>query len=382
MKDDIRNIINLEKIGTIGSSLSLNTQLPSKDSIVKLIPLEYLEHGLKVLIDGKLYIAFIEGKIPLKEEIIAVVTNTNPFSLSLSLIKFLKDDEDHLINQVLKKFQLPKRKSLKNIIPQVVIEDKNLIKSKILELEELMNNLKVEGLEFSLLVDLIWSSSNVSKAMISDLYENLFNEPFEEVCSNLFESIKLLQFSELPQFIVQKINNELIYDPDTNNSGSLLNKIEPISELIKHFSNDTQYRGSIEKDINGFIQYGTKYILQKSVLKDYDFLPDFIAVKRESEIILVLYSIKKVVSVKNQTVYKIYFKNDNLPFQLKGIIRNNFLEGQLDISDQLKEEESKNTLEKNLFSHWGFRSEIKTDKRKTDEYYVSKINTAVNKLIS
>ena len=245
-----------------------------------------------------------------------------------------------------------------------------------------MHNLKVEGIEFSLLIDLIWSKSNISRAMISDLYENLFNESFEEVCSNLFKTIKLLQFSELPQYIVQKINNKLIYDPAGDNTGPLLNKIEPISELIKQFSNNTKYGSSIEKEIDEFIQYGTKYILQKSVLKDYDFLPDFVAVKRESEIMLVQYSIKKVINIKNQTVHKIIFKNDNLPFQLKGIIRNGFLEGQLDISDQLKEEESKNTLERNLFNHWGFRSEIKSEKRTNDEYYVSKINTTVNKLIS
>ena len=383
MKDDIRNIINLENIRSIGSSISLNTQLPSQDSIVKLNPLEYMEHGLKVLIDGKLYIAFIDGKIPLKEEIIAVVTGTNPFSLSLSLFPLLKNDENVLVKHVLKKFQLPQKLSLKKIIPQVVREDKILIKSKILQLEELMQYFNAEDLEFSLLVDLVWSSNNFSKDMITDLYDNLFNESFEDVCSNLFQSIKLLLFSELPQYLVQKINSTLKYYPENKNSGPLLNKVEPIIELIRQFSSKNFTRSkNIEEEVNTFIQYGTKYILQKSVLKDYDFLPDFIAVKKDSEIILVQYSIKRVFNSQKQAVHKIIFKNEKLPFQLKGIIRNNFLEGQLDVGDELNDEESKITLEKNLFNHWGFRSEIKTGKRVMDDYYVSKISTTVNKLVS
>ena len=218
MKDDIRNIINLEKIRGIGSSMSINTQLPSQNSIVKLIPLEYTEYGLKVLIDGKLFIAFIEGKITLKEEIIAVVTSSNPFSLSLNLLEILKKDEKLLVNQVLNKFELPQKQSFRKIIPKIVLEDKNLIKSKILLLDELMHYFKADGLEFSLLVDLIWSSSNFSKDMINDLYENLFDEPFEEVCLNLFASIKSLLFSEIPQYFVQKINSTLIYYPESEKS--------------------------------------------------------------------------------------------------------------------------------------------------------------------
>ncbi len=85
MKDDIINIINLENITRVRSSLNIENYLPGKKSIVKLIPIQYLEQGVKVLIDGKLFIAFIDSKIPIKEEIIAQVKSVSPFSLSLNL---------------------------------------------------------------------------------------------------------------------------------------------------------------------------------------------------------------------------------------------------------------------------------------------------------
>ena len=69
MKDEITNIINLESITRVRSSLSVNANLPTKNSIVKLIPLEYLEQGVKVLIDGKFLLLLLMGKFQLRKRL-------------------------------------------------------------------------------------------------------------------------------------------------------------------------------------------------------------------------------------------------------------------------------------------------------------------------
>jgi hypothetical protein len=381
MKNDIRNIINLEKLTRVRSSLSLNPIIPTKNSLVKLIPLEYLEHGVKVLINGKLFIAVIDEKIPIKEEVIAVVTSENPFSLSLNLFSQLKNNEKRLLDQICVKLKLQRKNSLKTIIPKIIKEDKYIAKSKILLIDELLKFIKADGLEFSLLVDLVWSNNYIKKDMIGDLYENLFDESFQEVSEMLFQSIKGLLFTELPQYLIQKINNNLIYSKNSTNYKVLLNKVDSVFELIRQFNELRSVKGlSNNIEVSNFIRYGTKYILQKSVLKDYDYFPDFIIVKRNSELILIHYGVKRVLNSGEQTIHKLSFKNDNLPFELKGVVRDKFFDGALNITEE-DANQALVSLEENLFSHWGFRSDIKFN-NKNEDYYISKINAEVNKLVS
>ena len=96
---------------------------------------------------------------------------------------------------------------------------------------------------------------------------------------------------------------------------------------------------------------------------------------------LVLYSVKRIYNSNKQAIHKISFKNENVPFKLSGIIRDNFLSGNLEIKDELTESPEITTFEENLFNNWGFRSEIKINNEKED-FVVSKINTEVNKLVS
>ncbi len=180
MKDDIRNIINLENITRVRNSINVSTNLPTNNSLVKLIPLEYLEQGVKVLIDGKLFIAFIDGNLPIKEEIIALVTSSSPVTLSLNLSTQFKSGESFLVDQILIKFELKDKKALRSTIIKVIEEGNVLIKSKILLLAELIKYIKVDGLEFSLLINLVWSNQDKNRSFIEDLYDNLFNEPFEK----------------------------------------------------------------------------------------------------------------------------------------------------------------------------------------------------------
>ncbi len=383
MKNDITNIINLENITRVRSSMSVNTNLPSKNSLVKLIPLEYLEQGVKVLIDGKLFIAFIDGKIPIKEEIIALVTNSNPVSLSLNISSQLKNEQNILVDQILEKFGLKNTTHFRSIILRVIEEGIILIKSKIVLLEELIRSIKVDGLEFSLLLNLVWSNQDKSRHYIEDLYDKLFDESFEEVCDGLFNSVNELLFSNIPQYLSQQIRDTLIYNEEEINTTSLINKTDRVFNLIKQLNNHkNDVANNKSNEIATFINYGTKYILQKSVFKEYDYYPDFVIVNREAELTIINYSIKKIYESNNLNSYKIHFKHEALPFQLNGFLRDKFLVGDMSIAEVLVDNEEINSLEESLFNRWGFRSDIRKNVDRKNEFYTTKINVKVNKLVS
>lgn len=380
MKDDIINIINLENITRVRSSLNIENYLPGKKSIVKLIPIQYLEQGVKVLIDGKLFIAFIDTKIPIKEEIIAQVKSVSPFSLSLNFSTAVTNSDDFLIDQIIKKFSLKNKNSVRTTIFNVIQEGHILIKSKIVQLLQLTKYIKSDGIEFSLLVDLVWNNNSETKKYIEELYESLFDESFEEVCEKFYSAVNELMFSQLPQYVIQKINATLVHNEASQSSLAILDKSEAVLEIIKLFNSD-KGASSVEKNTSQFIKYGTKYILQKSVLKEYDYYPDFIILKSEGRELLIHYSIKKVISFNNSARYKIIFKNDALPFELTGIIRDNFLHGNIEVKEEVALSETISSLEENLFNHWGFRSSIKLNSNSKD-YHLTKINNEVNRLVS
>jgi len=383
MKDDIRNIINFENLIRVRSSIGAGANMPSKNSIVKLIPLEILEKGVKVLIDGKLFIAMIEGEIPLKEEILAIVTSTNPVSLTLNFSSRFARNENKLISQLLKKLELPDTDKSRDVLKKVVQEDQIIIKSKIQLLHDLLDFIKVSGIEYSLLIQLVWNNHDRNKSFIEDLYMNLFDEPFEQVCEKLFDSINELLFSNLPQYMVWQIRNSLIYNKDSIHLNALLDKSESLVSIVKLLNEKSEFIRNFEKEITSkFIKYTAKYTLQKSVFKEFDYIPDFIMIQNDTEATLVHYNVKKVYGNNNTLLHKIIFKHNDLPFKLTGIIREKNLVGEIEFQDYDKYRLEINTFEKNLFNKWGFRSDLKMKKDDFNEILVPKLNVEINKLVS
>jgi len=246
-----------------------------------------------------------------------------------------------------------------------------------------LGSINVSGLELSLLINLVWNNNNKNKNFIEDLYDNLFDETFEEVCKNIFSSVNELLFGNLPQFISQQVRDRLIYSNDKKNNEVILDKIDSFIDLIRimnQYENSTKNNST--KIINNFINYGTKYILQKSVLKDYDYFPDFIITKKETELTIIHYSIKKIHNTNNQISYKIEFKNDALPFNLSGLIRDNFLFGEMEIEKELVDNDEINSFQEDLFNKWGFRSQIKLNDEESEKKIIPKLNIEINKLVS
>jgi hypothetical protein len=250
-------------------------------------------------------------------------------------------------------------------------------------LKDILDYVKTEGLEYSLMMDLVWNHDKKLKFIIEDLFNNLFDEPFEQVCEELYSSVRGLLFSGLPHYITQSITKNLIYDNNGSDSSALLNKSETVFDLIKLLnSSHIIQKHTLLDEIRKFSEYGSKYILQKSVFKNYDYFPDFVILKRETELILVHYNIKRVINENKQKVYKILFKNKSLPFSLKGIFRDTFLDADVNVVQMDGNENTLDQFQEDLFAKWGFRSEIYLNKHGKEEYYTSKINSEVNKLIS
>jgi hypothetical protein len=383
MKNEIRNIINLEDITKLRSSMSISSNMPSKNSIVKIIPIEFLEKGVKALIDGKLYIAFIEGKIPIKEEIISIVQSANPFTLSLNLNSELSKDNTILLDQIIKKFEMKNSAFNRKLILKVIEEGNILIKSKYLQLTELLRYIKVNGLELSLLINLVWNNNDKHKQFIDELYSDLFNETFKEVSECLYKAINELLFSNLPQFIIHQISEKLIYDKKNENIKSLVDKSKELYEIIKLLNDYQKSNISLDNSvISDYIFYSTKYILQKSVLKEYDYFPDFVLVKKDSELEIIHYSVKKLFNTNDNLSYKVIFSSDSLPFELKGIIRNNFFAGEIDVPENLVEKEEIISIEDRLRGNWEINSDVKVNSKVKNIFKASKLNAELNKLIS
>jgi hypothetical protein len=357
--------------------------MPSKNSIVKIIPIEFLEKGVKALIDGKLYIAFIEGKIPIKEEIISIVQSANPFTLSLNLNSELSKDNTILLDQIIKKFEMKNSAFNRKLILKVIEEGNILIKSKYLQLTELLRYIKVNGLELSLLINLVWNNNDKHKQFIDELYSDLFNETFKEVSECLYKAINELLFSNLPQFIIHQISEKLIYDKKNENIKSLVDKSKELYEIIKLLNDYQKSNISLDNSvISDYIFYSTKYILQKSVLKEYDYFPDFVLVKKDSELEIIHYSVKKLFNTNDNLSYKVIFSSDSLPFELKGIIRNNFFAGEIDVPENLVEKEEIISIEDRLRGNWEINSDVKVNSKVKNIFKASKLNAELNKLIS
>lgn len=379
MKDDILNILNLEELTKVRNSISGTVNVPAKNSIVSLVPLEFVEKGVKVLINGRLFFAIIKEKIPLKEEIIALVTSDSPFTLSLNFSSVLRNNKVKVLNELLRKLKLKNDAETNNLLLNVIKEEKPIISSNIALLNNLLRKLNVSGLELSLLINLVWGNNQNNYLLIQNLFEDLFDESFDTICAKLFSTIEKILFENISPIILHQINSDLIFNEEDNNTQVITNKSENLLKIIKSIGEI--YKSSRSDLLNDFIKHASTYILQKSVLKDYDYYPDFVIARYNDKLNLIKFNIKKTFSIENQPVYKLQFKNENLPFELTGIIRNGYLFGNIETEDtsydQLSNEidEFKKSLEDKIKVSSSLN--INSSKTNLDEY-----KHGINKLIS
>ncbi|MBK8945038.1 MAG: hypothetical protein IPM32_07150 [Ignavibacteriae bacterium] len=380
MKNTIKNMIDFELLTRVRNSVNADLFLPEKNNLVSIIPLEFFSHSLKVLIDGKIFIAEIDEKIPLKAELIAFVVEKNPITLSLNLTHLLTKNKNILFEQISEIFKITNTERFKELISKIILEEKPLIKSKYLQLEKITQRIKVKDLELTLLINLVWKYSEKEIPQILDLYENLFAISFSTVCKYLFNSIKNLLLNQEDIYLLNEVNSKLIYDTKRENTSALQNKSEILLNLIKYF-NDSNY---ISTDIDEFIKFSSIYILQKSVFKDYDFYPDFVVIKRGSGLSFIKYNIKKLYLSNGLPSYKLEFEHGEIPAKVKGFLRNNFLVGSIDIEkyDSNILQKEINDLKNGINEKWQIKTELNINE---DQIYFAENNfhkNGINKLVS
>ncbi len=379
MKDTIKNMIDLESITRVRNSANTEVLQFEKYSLVNLIPIEYFKNSAKVLINGKLFIAQIEQNIPLHEELISLVVETNPFTLSLNLFPVFRKNKGLFLDQIIHKFKIRNSKENRELITKVIESEMPVIKSKLINLGKLTQKLKVKDLELSLLINLIWSYSDSEVPIISDLYENLFSLSFSTVCRNLFEEIKEILLNNEDHFLLNEINTNLIYDESRENKIALQSKSEELFKILKYLNGHKNNNSS-----DNFIKYSTIYILQKSVFKDYDYFPDFAIIKMKNGLMFLKYNIKKLYLSNEMPSYALEFEHEEIPVKVKGYLRNNFLLGNIDSenteNDLLLKEI--NELRNKLNKKWNINSDlnISEDRICITENFIHK--KGINKLVS
>ncbi len=379
MKNDILNIINFEELTKVRSSINGTLNLPPKNTFVSLVPIEFLEKGVKVLIDGRLFIAFIEEKIPLKEEVIALVTSTQPFTLSLNFNTVLKKNKGKILTQLLSKLKYQNNSEVLNLLEKVVQEEKPLIKSNFALLNNLTRKINVSGLELSLLINLVWDNNRNNFLSIHNLFEDLFDETFDTVCAKLFTTVKELLFTDISPIILHQFNTDLIFSEEINNTQAIANKSQILLKIIKSISET--YETSRSTLLEDFIKLSSIYILQKSILKEYDYYPDFVIVRYNNKLDIVKYNIKKTYSINDVPVYKLQFRHEELPFELTGIIRNGFLLGNIEMEEDDNTQFSAEikSFNKSIKDKINIGSSLNINSSKTN---VDGYRSGLNKLIS
>ncbi len=387
MTENITNIINYDALTGIRHSGNPSL-MPKTNTLVSLELIERLDKGVKVLIDGKLFIAIIDEIVPLKEELLAWVTSVNKFSLTLNFEKQLAKNRDFLLKEITHKLKIPYNKSTENILEKIIKEKKPLIKSKVIQLLELMDEVNVDHnkLQLMLLINIVWHNSANENNFAKDIVNNLFNESFEDVCKQFAESTKELLFTEIPPFIIKEINNKIIFDEGTNNTIALGSKTEAVIGLIKYlndFLEINKYKAN-NLQIVKFIKFGSRYILQKLVLQEYNYYPDFIIAKRNNDLALIMVEIKKYLINNSKPVYNLKFKYKNEPIELDGLLKDYFLIGNI-MTDTTNYEQVNNKVEifrKNLWQKRNIGSNISINKKEQNRSLEQLSNLQINKLVS
>ncbi|MEE9429546.1 MAG: hypothetical protein V3V16_00800 [Melioribacteraceae bacterium] len=360
MTDSLLNIINIQDLQKTRKP-SDSITMPKQNTLVTVTILERLELGVKVLIDGKLFIAIINENVAMQEELIAWVTDSEKFELSLNLSNQFRENSNYILSEINTRFGFSNSVSANKILTKIIEERKPVIKSKVKLLFEYIqqNQLKLSDSQIFLLINILWDEKGNSTNFIEELFENILSEPFENVCKQLFEITNEIIFAKIPSFIIQQIN-KTVYDSSTDNVDALYNKKEIITKAVislnNYLTNETLIgnRDVVEK----YVEYGTKYILQKTILQQYNCYPEFVIAKNENELILIMLEIKKYYSNSGEAFYNIVFKQNAIPLELKGIVRNKFLSGNIIIDDEKLDVELIRKFQQDLKQNWDINSHI------------------------
>jgi len=235
-------------------------------------------------------------------------------------------------------------------------------------------------------MNIVWSNTASDSSFAKDIVDNLFDQPFDNVCKQFVESAKELLFTNISPFIIKEINNNLIYNENNNNVLALTSKTESTIKIIKSLNNYLELNKNTTDKIQiiKFIEYGSKYVLQKMILQEYNYYPDFIATKRKNDITLIMVEIKKYFLAKNQPIYNLKFKYKDRPLELDGLVKDYFLIGNImtDITNDGEISNKIKSFRKNLWQKGNIGSNITLNNKLQNKSLEQLSSVEINKLIS
>jgi len=380
MTDSLLNIINITDLPRTRKS-NTSAKTPLKNTLVTVTILEKLSQGVKVLIDGKLFIAIINENVAIQEELIAWVADSEKFELTLNLSTQFKKNSSDILLEIILKLGLSNNINTNTMLTKIIEERKPVIKSKVNLLIEFIsqNQMKFSDSQLSLLINILWGEKENSIKLAEELFGNITKEPFEDICKQLFEVTSEIIFVKIPSFILQQINRT-IFDSQTDNIEALYNKkeiiIKSVISLNNYITNESmmENRNILEK----YIEYGTKYILQKTILQKYDYYPEFVIAKNENELILIILEIKKYFLNSGEAFYNIVFKQNAIPLELKGIVRNKFLSGNILMDDEKLDVELLRDFQQELKQKWDMNSHISLNETDNSKVTNSRFESGIN----
>lgn len=186
--------------------------LPASNSVVEINVLGKSDSGnYRLLIAGN----FFQSSLPINvlpgEILLARVIGTNPFTLSLGNLMTAKGITQGTIAMLLSKLNLGKSENAGKLLKILLSSKKPVVKSK---LEKLINmleneNIKLNDQQLNFLMQVL-GSTDTSYKYLNKSYAGLFQHEIEDVHNEIFECVKNLSNSNIPDGLRSLINKSLI----------------------------------------------------------------------------------------------------------------------------------------------------------------------------
>ena len=349
MIEKIENTTLNKITGTSNSALTKEITPLQKGTIFNVEVLERIGKEYKILIGGKLFQSKLPVQMQKGDEFAAKISSVNPLVLALTEFDL---SEPAKLKMLISLLGLEKA-GLKRLIIEKVLESKKVLYKKkmrkLAEITEHYNN-EIDELALSLLIHLIWREEESAQHFFDDDFKKVFDVSFRELCKQIFEQVKLLIDLRIPKPILQKINRNMIYDPDKPDElDTLKDKSKSFVEMISFINAVT---GSVDlpfieiNELKKFRKLLLKYIIQKSVYASMGLFPDFTIVNYHNPYKLVYFiflandEVTRLISefeLKNFGEIKLnsFFVNKEL--KGKVIVENNeeYLAGELKVLNRV-----------------------------------------------
>ncbi len=282
---------------------------PPENSVVILKIIEKVDQLYKILVDGSVY----QTKLPIElnegELLLGKVITGNPLVIGLDNFGHLKIINQIGLQDLIKKIGVKLNKNSIELISKVVTAKKALVKSKIEDLIEIYeSDLNINDVQISMLITLLWNSNYSNKEELYDEVKIIKTIPFDKLCIEIFYSIIRLNNLNLPPIIYEQIGKTCLLDVLDDKIVEIFNnRAKNINKLIlfidRWCKNNSVLKREVE-ELDYLNERLIKYVLQKETYNRFSFYPDFLIIKNNKELDLVLFTFEIIKGSTGAAYYK------------------------------------------------------------------------------